>query len=181
MSETYNSQKEPDDYTMSRPYKFLKTMPFSKFLMLIFIFFIAVYAMFLVLIKKSEYENLDSLPRFEYTRDEKDYSIWPDYLNFLNSDIQKMLKNNRILIKEECLKELDNKKLSIEILDKALGYWSKSNQPECSFFYQMFTQIYQVKFKQNHLNLNDKFIEKVKKMLNNDSNLVNSVYNQVKI
>ncbi|RNA21323.1 hypothetical protein BpHYR1_028634 [Brachionus plicatilis] len=118
-------------------------MPFSKFLMLIFIFFIAVYAMFLVLIKKSEYENLDSLPRFEYTRDEKDYSIWPDYLNFLNSDIQKMLKNNRILIKEECLKELDNKKLSIEILDKALGYWSK-----------------------------------IKKMLNNDSNLVNSVYNQ---
>lgn len=162
---------------MGRRFNFLK-MPLSRILVFIFIFFLIIYTMFLVLNRKNENVDKDIFFSFKKTEERKEYSIWPDYLNFVDSKIQNELANNKLLIKKHCLKTIDH--LSIELLDKILDHWSRSNHPECSIFYEILTKIYQIQFKHNHLKINEKFLEKVKNMLNNNNDLVNSVYNQVK-
>lgn len=177
MNETLSLDIEKNN--MRRRFNFLKIMPLSRILVIIFIFFLIIYTTFLISTRRNEYVNQDIITSFKNNEEKKEYSVWPDFLNFVDSNTQDRLRSNKLLIKEHCLKSIENKKLSIEILDKILDHWSKSNHPECSSFYKILTKIYQIQFKHNHLKLNENFLEKVKKMLNNNNDLLNSVYNQV--
>ena len=105
------------------------------------------------------------------------YSNWPTYLNV--ADLDKNLNN---IFLEVCL-DSKNANLSIEIenLKEIFIKWSENKNVVCSVYYELFSLIYQVKFKQNKIQLERNFAETVKSWLGNDKKLLEILYKQVKI
>jgi hypothetical protein len=111
------------------------------------------------------------------------YSKWPNSINLNDSVEIKKLETDKNLFLNcfiTLLNENDKKDLSIENFEAVVISWTKSKNQKCSYYYQIFDLIYDVKFKHNHLNLESDFANKVKQWLNNDEKLMKSIYSQVR-
>jgi hypothetical protein len=98
------------------------------------------------------------------------YSIWPNFLFESSGNFDQ----GNSLIHNEC--DID---LKIENFRKTFKKWSTINKLECQRYFNAFTQIYDVTFKQNQLTMNDKLKGRVREWLGNKDELLKQSFAQV--
>ena len=94
------------------------------------------------------------------------YSIWPRFFESSSDNLN--------FIQNECGADL-----SIENFKEAFKKWSTNKKPTCQSYFNLFTDIYNVTFKQNHLTMNDKLKVRVREWLGNNEELLKQSYAQV--
>jgi hypothetical protein len=110
------------------------------------------------------------LPSVNNLQTKSFYSIWPNFF-FESSD--NFVQDNSP-IHNKC--DVD---LKIENFRKTFQKWSTINKLECKRYFNAFTQIYDVTFKQNQLTMNDKLRVRVREWLGNKDELLKQSYAQV--
>ena len=94
------------------------------------------------------------------------YSIWTKFFESSSDNLN--------FIQNECGADL-----SIENFKEAFKKWSTINKQTCQSYFNLFTDIYDVTFKQNHLTMNDKLKVRVREWLGNNDELLKQSYAQV--
>ncbi len=106
------------------------------------------------------------------------YSVWPSFLDTRDLSQLKNLDQN-FFLSECCDSKMQSSQMSIENMKDILSLWSSSKNEKCQLFFKLFSLLFDVKFKENHLSMDGEFAKKVDKMLGNNQELMKIVYNQV--
>jgi hypothetical protein len=106
------------------------------------------------------------------------YSVWPSFMNQKDFKLLEKIDQN-FFINECCEAKIDRSRMSIENMEEIVRLWSSTKNNECRSFFKLFSLVYDMKFKQNHLSLATEFAAKVSKMLGYNPQLMKLVYDQV--
>ena len=106
------------------------------------------------------------------------YSVWPRFFDF-SQDFIKLTdsvddESTKSFIHSDC--GID---LTIENFKNAFNKWSNAAKDTCQSYFRKFIQMYDVKFKENNLSMNENLKVRVKEWLGNNEELLEKSYNQV--
>jgi hypothetical protein len=103
------------------------------------------------------------------------YSVWPSFL-----DTRDLVNFNQTHFLTQCCDSvLKSEEMSIDNMHKIMRLWAQTTNEKCKLFHRLFSRIYELKYKESHLQLDGTFTDRVAKMLGNNPELLKTVYNQV--